>query len=111
MLIFRFNGIGYILVCELKSRNVSGFKKQIHSSHAFVDYLCSLVKRFGDSDMSGFKRMSALFTTRPFANKRPFMRKSSYKGPMGDESLIEFFCDPNKRDVPSYPVKLLLGLD
>jgi hypothetical protein len=111
VLIFRFKGIGYILVCELKSRNVSGFKKQIHSSHAFVDYLCSLVKRFGDSDMSGFKRMSVLFTTRPFANKRPFMRKPPYKGPMGDESLIEFFCDPNKRDVPSYPVKLLLPLD
>jgi hypothetical protein len=95
----------------LKSRNVSGFKKQLHSSHAFVDYLCSLVKRFGDSDMSGFKRRSVLFTTRAFANKRPIMHNPPYKGPMGDETLIEFFCKPNKRDVPSYPVKLLLGLN
>jgi hypothetical protein len=111
VLIFRFNGCGYILICELKSRNVSGFKKQFHSSHAFVDYLCSIVKRFGESDMSEFKRRSVLFTTRPFANKRPLMHNPLYKGPLGDESLIEFFCNPNKRDVPSYDVKCLLGLD
>lgn len=107
VLIFRYNGCGYILVCELKSRYGSRFEKQFQSSHAFVDYLCSLAKRFGNSDMSGFKRKSILFTTRPFADKKPF----TCKGLKGDERPIKFFCDPNKRDVPSYPVKFLLGFE
>ncbi len=110
VLIFRFNGKGYILVCELKSRYVRRFENQFHSSSAFVDYLSSLVKRFGNGDMSGFKRRSVLFTTRAFANKNPLIRKPTSKGPMGDESPKEIFCNPNQGG-PSYHVKRLLGLD
>lgn len=110
VLIFRLKGLGYILFCELKSGNTAGFTKQIHSSQAFADYLCSLAKRFGNLDLHNFARVIALFTTRPFANKIPFKREPSYGGLFGNEKLVRIFCDPIRHGIPSYHVNRMLGL-
>ncbi|MBI1748295.1 MAG: hypothetical protein HYR55_17185 [Acidobacteria bacterium] len=110
VLIFRFKGRGYILFCELKSKRTAGFTKQLHSSQAFTDYLCSLAKRFGGLDLCDFTRVNVLFTTRPFANKVPFKREASYKGPMGDETLLQLFYDTNRCGIPRYHVNRLVGL-
>lgn len=56
----------YILVCELKSDNPKGFEEQMKSSHAFLDYIQSLLERFFDSSISEFVRVNVLFSTKVY---------------------------------------------
>jgi hypothetical protein len=107
ILIFRFEGKGIILVCEIKSKHPAGFKKQMKSSNAFIDYLCALLKRFRDIDLWSFERINVLFTTRPFANKEPLGTQKRKQN--GDEDIIFIFCNPSKSKIPHFHVKRFIG--
>ncbi len=42
----------YIVFCELKSGNTGGHEKQLMSADAFMDYVCSLLKHFYQTNLS-----------------------------------------------------------
>ena len=58
------NGNGYIFFCELKSDSPKKYEDQFISSHAFVDYIDSLIKRFYKRSLEEFKKIYVLFTSK-----------------------------------------------
>lgn len=109
IIIFEYDSEGYILICELKSNSTSKARRQIESSNAFIDYLCSLTKRFNDTELYKFKRFCYIFTTRALANKKPLQRKPICQIGSGicEEKLFQVFCEKNK---PSrYSILELIG--
>ena len=77
------NGNGYIFFCELKSDSPKKYKDQFLSSHAFVDYIDSLIGKFYELSLGKFKKIYVLFTSKktlaktpvyPGARKRPSKR-------------------------------------
>jgi hypothetical protein len=74
------SGNKYIFFCELKSDSPKGYKDQFLSSHAFVDYIDSLIRKFYELSLGKFKKIYVLFTSKkklpkttvyPGAQKRP----------------------------------------
>ncbi|MGD2090870.1 MAG: hypothetical protein PVH61_32150 [Candidatus Aminicenantes bacterium] len=79
------NGNSYIFFCELKSDSPKPkkYEDQFLSSHAFVDYIDSLIKKFYKLSLGKFKKIYVLFTSKkklpktpvyPGARKRPSAR-------------------------------------
>lgn len=58
-------GNDYIFFCELKSDSPKGYREQFLSSHAFVDYIDSLIDKFHKLSLREFKKIYVLFTSRP----------------------------------------------
>jgi hypothetical protein len=58
------NGNGYIFFCELKSDSPKKYEDQFLSSHAFVDYIDSLIKKFYKLSLGEFKKIYVLFTSK-----------------------------------------------
>lgn len=98
----------YIFFCELKSDSPKGYKDQFLSSHAFIDYIDSLVEKFFDCSIKAFKKIYLLFTSRRLPI-RP-VHRSKQKGPskrFGDIPLfIEGSCrrgtTPNFINIKKY---------
>jgi len=65
------NGNGYIFFCELKSDSPKGYEGQFLSSHAFVDYIDSLIGKFYELSLEKFKKIYVLFTSKKILAKPP----------------------------------------
>ena len=65
------NGNDYIFFCELKSDSPKKYEDKFLSSHAFVDYIDSLMDKFYKLPLGEFKKIYVLFTSKKRLPKTP----------------------------------------
>ena len=90
------NGNGYIFFCELKSDSPKKYKDQFLSSHAFVDYIDSLIRKFYEVSLEKFKKIYVLFTSEKRLPKTP-VYPGAKKRPSDWLNNIPLFIEGNCR--------------
>jgi hypothetical protein len=88
------DGNSYIFFCELKSDSPKKYEDQFLSSHAFVDYIDSLIKKFYKLSLGKFKKIYVLFTSKKTLPKTP-VYPGARKRPSRMINKIPLFIEGN----------------
>ena len=60
----RYEGTGYLIVCEMKSGKIKGVSTQLKNTACFVDLLVSLARNHHDLDLSQWERRYVVLCAR-----------------------------------------------